>query len=99
MRPSPVRDLSVGLFVLMGLAAVGYLTIQVGGLSYKGPGGFELYAAFDEIGGLRARAPVSISGSSIGCSCWGSFCRSNNSVPKRCMSVQPLPRDLIFITL
>ena len=66
MRPSPVRDLSVGLFVLVGLAAIGYLTIQVGGLSYKGPGGFELYAAFDEIGGLTPRAPVSISGVKVG---------------------------------
>jgi phospholipid/cholesterol/gamma-HCH transport system substrate-binding protein len=66
MRPSPVRDLSVGLFVLVGLAAIGYLTIQVGGLSYKGPGGLELYAAFDEIGGLRPRAPVSISGVKVG---------------------------------
>jgi phospholipid/cholesterol/gamma-HCH transport system substrate-binding protein len=66
MRPSPVRDLTVGLFVLVGLAAIGYLTIQVGGLSYKGPGGLELYAAFDEIGGLRPRAPVSISGVKVG---------------------------------
>jgi phospholipid/cholesterol/gamma-HCH transport system substrate-binding protein len=66
MRPSPVRDLTVGLFVLVGLAAIGYLTIQVGGLSYKGPGGLELYAAFDEIGGLGPRAPVSISGVKVG---------------------------------
>ena len=40
MRPSPVRDLSVGLFVLVGLGAIAYLSIQVGGLTYKGPGGF-----------------------------------------------------------
>lgn len=66
MRPSPVRDFTVGLFVLAGLAAIGYLTIQVGGLSYKGPGGLKLYAAFDEIGGLRPRAPVSISGVKVG---------------------------------
>jgi phospholipid/cholesterol/gamma-HCH transport system substrate-binding protein len=66
MRPSPVRDLTVGLFVLAGLAAIGYLSIQVGGLSYKGPGGFELYASFDEIGGLSPRAPVSISGVKVG---------------------------------
>jgi phospholipid/cholesterol/gamma-HCH transport system substrate-binding protein len=56
----------VGLFVLVGLAAIGYLTIQVGGLSYKGPGGFELYASFDEIGDLKPRAPVSISGVKVG---------------------------------
>ena len=49
MAPSPVRDLIVGLFVLGGLGAIGYLTIQLGGVSYTGPGGFELYASFDEI--------------------------------------------------
>ena len=39
MRPSPVRDSLVGLFVLAGLAAIAYLSISVGGLSYGGPGG------------------------------------------------------------
>jgi phospholipid/cholesterol/gamma-HCH transport system substrate-binding protein len=66
MQVSPVRDLTVGLFVLAGLASVAYLSIQVGGLSYKGPGGLTLYAAFDEIGGLKPRAPVSISGVKVG---------------------------------
>ena len=41
MKPSPVRDLVVGLFILAGLAAIGYLSIRLGGLSYKGPGGLE----------------------------------------------------------
>ena len=58
MQPSHIRDFVVGLFVLAGLGALAYLSIQVGGLSYKGPGGLELIASFDEIGGLAARAPV-----------------------------------------
>jgi phospholipid/cholesterol/gamma-HCH transport system substrate-binding protein len=66
MQPSPVRDLTVGSFVLAGLAAIAYLSIQVGGLSYKGPGGFELYATFDDVGGLQPRAPVSIGGVKVG---------------------------------
>ncbi len=66
MQASPARDLAVGLFVLVGLAAVGYLSLQVGGLSYKGPGGLVLYATFDEIGGLKVRAPVSVSGVRVG---------------------------------
>jgi phospholipid/cholesterol/gamma-HCH transport system substrate-binding protein len=66
MQPSPTRDFVVGLFVLAGLGAIAYLSIQVGGLSYKGPGGLELIAAFDEIGGLATRAPVSISGVKVG---------------------------------
>ena len=66
MKVSPVRDLTVGIFVLVGLGAVAYLSLSVGGLSYKGPGGLTLYAAFDEIGGLKSRAPVSISGVKVG---------------------------------
>jgi phospholipid/cholesterol/gamma-HCH transport system substrate-binding protein len=66
MQPSPIRDFIVGLFVLAGLGAIAYLSIQVGGLSYKGPGGLELIASFDEIGGLAARAPVAISGVKVG---------------------------------
>jgi phospholipid/cholesterol/gamma-HCH transport system substrate-binding protein len=66
MQPSAIRDLIVGLFVVAGLAAIGYLSIQVGGLTYKGPGGLRLYAVFDEIGGLKPRAPVAIAGVTVG---------------------------------
>ena len=66
MQASPVRDFCVGLFVLAGLGALGYLSIQVGGLSYKGDGGFELTATFDEIGELKPRAAVVIAGVKVG---------------------------------
>lgn len=66
MQPSPTRDLIVGLFVAGGLAAIAYLSLQVGGLSYKGDGGLQLVAVFDEIGGLRERAPVAIAGVTVG---------------------------------
>lgn len=66
MRRSPARDFLVGIFVLMGLGAVAYLSIRVGGLSYAGPGGFALTARFDQIGGLKPRAPVVISGVKVG---------------------------------
>ena len=66
MQASAGRDLVVGLFVLAGLLAVAYLSIQVGGLSYKGPGGLRLFASFDEIGGLSVRAPVVIAGVKVG---------------------------------
>jgi len=64
MQPSPVRDLTVGMFVLAGLAAIAYLSVQVGGL--EGPRGLHLYATFDQIGGLTKRAPVVISGVDVG---------------------------------
>ena len=66
MRRSPTRDFIVGLFVLAGLAAIAYLSLSIGGISYKGPKGFRLVANFDEIGGLKPRAPVVISGVKVG---------------------------------
>jgi phospholipid/cholesterol/gamma-HCH transport system substrate-binding protein len=66
MQRSATRDLVVGAFVAAGLAAIGYLSIQVGGLSYKGKGGLELYAVFEEVGGLKERAPVAIAGVTVG---------------------------------
>jgi phospholipid/cholesterol/gamma-HCH transport system substrate-binding protein len=66
MSRSPTRDLLVGLFVLAGLGAVAYLSFTIGGLSYSGPGGLTLYAPFDQIGGLKVRAPVVISGVKVG---------------------------------
>ena len=66
MHSSPTRDLVVGLFVLAGLLSLAYLSFQVGGLSYRVPGGFILYATFDDIGGLKERSPVSVSGVKVG---------------------------------
>jgi phospholipid/cholesterol/gamma-HCH transport system substrate-binding protein len=66
MQRSATRDLVVGAFVAVGLAAIGYLSIQVGGLSYKGEGGLALYAVFEEVGGLKERAPVAIAGVTVG---------------------------------
>ncbi|MGH7818654.1 MAG: outer membrane lipid asymmetry maintenance protein MlaD [Candidatus Binatia bacterium] len=66
MDRSPVRDFIVGLFVLGGLAAIAYLSITIGGLTYAGPGGLRIYAAFDQTGGLKPRAPVVLSGVKVG---------------------------------
>ena len=64
MQSSPSRDFAVGLFVLVGLGALAYLSLQVGGLSTRG--GLELHATFNQIGGLADRAPVVISGVKVG---------------------------------
>lgn len=66
MQSSRGRDLGVGFFVLIGLFALAYLSVQVGGLSYKGRGGLLLAATFEEIGGLKERAPVRVSGVTVG---------------------------------
>src|SRR5881397_1231913 len=66
MSRAPVRDLLVGLFVLAGLGAVAYLSLSVGGVSLRKAGGLSVFADFDEIGGLKPRAQVVISGVKVG---------------------------------
>ncbi len=66
MQRNPLRDLLVGLFVLAGFAAIAYLSLSVGGFNYEGPGGLRLYAKFDEISGLKLRAPVVVAGVKVG---------------------------------
>ena len=66
MKPSPGRDFTVGIFVLIGLLSIVYLSVNLGGLSYTGSGGLTLYAAFDEVGGLRVRSAVAIGGVKVG---------------------------------
>jgi phospholipid/cholesterol/gamma-HCH transport system substrate-binding protein len=66
MNRSPVRDFVVGLFVLAGLGAIAYLSMNVGNFSFRKDGGLMLFADFDETGGLKARAPVIIAGVKVG---------------------------------
>lgn len=60
------RDLGVGLFILAGCVAIGFLSVSIGGASYRGPGGLGLLVRFDQVGGLKPRAPVVIGGVKVG---------------------------------
>ena len=66
MDRSPARDFIVGLFVLAGIGAIAYLSLSIGGFSWRGHGGLRLSAAFDQTGGLSVRAPVVIAGVRVG---------------------------------
>jgi phospholipid/cholesterol/gamma-HCH transport system substrate-binding protein len=66
MQNNSTRDLIVGLFVLVGLGALAYLSLQVGGLEFGGGERIVLRATFDDIGGLSVRAPVKIAGVKVG---------------------------------
>jgi phospholipid/cholesterol/gamma-HCH transport system substrate-binding protein len=66
MQSNATRDLVVGLFVLLGLTALAYLSLQVGGIELSQGEKIELKATFDDIGGLSARAPVRVAGVKIG---------------------------------
>ncbi len=62
-----VTEIVVGLFVLAGIAALLFLGFRVGSLN-GGPvvGGYHVIAHFDNIGGLKSRAPVTMAGVRIG---------------------------------
>jgi phospholipid/cholesterol/gamma-HCH transport system substrate-binding protein len=60
-------DLWVGLFVAIGLAALLFLALKVGNLSSTDVGEtYVLQARFDNIGGLKVRAPVKSAGVVVG---------------------------------
>jgi phospholipid/cholesterol/gamma-HCH transport system substrate-binding protein len=60
-------DVWVGLFVLLGIAALVFLALQAGNLlSFTTTAGYTVTAKFDNIGGLKPRAPVKSAGVVVG---------------------------------
>ncbi len=60
-------DLAVGVFVALGMLALGFMALRVGNLaSFDGSEGYRLEARFDNIGGLKSRAPVKSAGVVVG---------------------------------
>jgi len=57
----------VGLFVVMGLVALTFIALKAANLASFGQrNGYTLQARFDNIGGLKARAPVRSAGVTVG---------------------------------
>lgn len=57
----------VGLFVLLGMGALVFLALQAANLgSFNGGSTYTVQARFDNIGGLKARAPVRSAGVNVG---------------------------------
>jgi len=62
-----VLDLWVGLFVIAGIAALLFLALKVGSMStVNSSESYEVVALFDNIGGLKPRAPVKSAGVVVG---------------------------------
>jgi phospholipid/cholesterol/gamma-HCH transport system substrate-binding protein len=60
-------DLGTGLFVLLGLAALFFVDTQTTGAErFAGTDGYQVKARFQNVGNLKNRAPVSMSGVTIG---------------------------------
>lgn len=57
----------VGVFIIVGLAALGFLAMQVSGLSLDSQQKtYKVYAQFDDLGGLSVRGRVSVAGVTVG---------------------------------
>lgn len=56
----------VGVFVVVGLAVVGYMTVKLGNVSFLGDNTYSLYGEFTTISGLREGNPVEIFGMEVG---------------------------------
>ncbi len=59
-------EMAVGVFMLVGLLAVAYLTINVGGIDLFGSNYYRLYANFDSVSGLKNGAQIEIAGVPVG---------------------------------
>jgi len=61
------RDLAVGIFVMLGLLAILFLALKAGNMGgfTMGPS-YQVRAKFDNIGGLKVRAPVKSAGVVVG---------------------------------
>jgi phospholipid/cholesterol/gamma-HCH transport system substrate-binding protein len=60
-------DLWVGIFVAIGIGAILFLALKVGNLiNFASAPGYRLEARFDNIGGLKLRAPVKAAGVVVG---------------------------------
>lgn len=67
MKRSRAMEFGVGLFILVGVLGMVFLGLRVSGLSFSGPSNtFQLDAHFSNIGGLKPRARVSMSGVTVG---------------------------------
>jgi phospholipid/cholesterol/gamma-HCH transport system substrate-binding protein len=56
----------VGLFIIAGILSLGYLSIKLGKMEIIGSRGYQVYADFPTVGGLKVGAPVEIAGIEIG---------------------------------
>ncbi len=60
------RYAAVGVFVLIGLLCVAYMTIKLGKMEVFSDKGFELKASFTNVSGLRVGADIEMAGVPVG---------------------------------
>jgi phospholipid/cholesterol/gamma-HCH transport system substrate-binding protein len=68
MQTSKAAEIWVGLFVAVGLIALFFMSMQVSNLAQLKPdqNSYKILARFENVGGVKIRAPVSMAGVTIG---------------------------------
>ncbi len=59
-------ETAVGIFVVIGLFLVGYMTVKLGNVTLLGDDSYSLLARFTSVSGLRTGSPVQMLGIEIG---------------------------------
>ncbi len=59
-------EMSVGVFMVVGLLAIAYLTLNLGGLELFGGNYYKVHASFSSVSGLKSGARVEIAGVQVG---------------------------------
>ena len=60
------KETAVGIFVIIGLLCLGYLTVRLGKMEVVGGKGYNVNAYFNSITGLKVGASIDIAGVSVG---------------------------------
>jgi phospholipid/cholesterol/gamma-HCH transport system substrate-binding protein len=58
--------LGVGIFMVLGILALGYLSVKLGRVSFFGGSGYVVIVDFPSVGGLKEGSAVEIAGVEIG---------------------------------
>jgi phospholipid/cholesterol/gamma-HCH transport system substrate-binding protein len=56
----------VGVFVLLGIICLGYLSVKLGKMEFFGGNNYEVHVMFDSVAGLKSGASVEIAGVEVG---------------------------------
>ena len=59
-------ELAVGVFMIIGIICLGYLSIKLGNMEVFGDKGYEIQAVFSNSGGLKSGSSVVIAGVEVG---------------------------------
>ena len=59
-------NIAVGIFLVLGILALGYLSVKLGRVSFLGNPGYRITVDFPSVGGLKAGSSVEIAGVEIG---------------------------------